>query len=252
MGDKKSIRALVVDDEKVIRDFLSRILHLQSVEVKGVEDGFAAIEAAKVEDFDLVFLDVRMPKINGVETFKALKKIKPGLKYVMMTGYAVDDLLQEAKREGVSVFLKKPFDINQINTLVGDYPQKKGQEKRLTLLVVDDDKNILNFFEALLKEKGYVITVAASGKEALALLSNNIFDLVFLDIVLKDTNGIELCAEIKKMRPNQEVLLMTGCAEKTLDLESLKVRGCLFKPFEIEKISSEINKIKTQKEIETV
>lgn len=247
MADKKTVRALVVDDEKIIRDFLSRILNIQSVETRAFEDGFAAIEAVKTENFDLAFLDVRMPKINGLETYKELKKIKPELKYVMMTGYAVDDILEEAKREGVSTFLRKPFDINQISTLVATDVSRKKEKERLSFLVVDDDKNILNFFKALFREKGYVIIAVGSGKEAMELINNRPFDLVFLDIVLKDTNGIELCAEIKKIRPSQEVLLMTGYSQKTLDLENLNMQGCLFKPFEIEKIFSEVDKIKAAK-----
>lgn len=247
MVDKKTIRALVVDDEKIIRDFLSRILSIQSVETRAFEDGFAAIEAVKTENFDLAFLDVRMPKINGLETYKELKKIKPELKYVLMTGYGVDDILEEAKREGVSTFLRKPFDINQISTLVATDASKKEEKKRLSLLVVDDDKNILIFFESLFREKGYVITAVGSGKEAMELINNRPFDLVFLDIVLKDTNGVELCSEIRKIRPSQEVLLMTGYSQTTLDLENLNVQGCLFKPFEIDKIFSEVDKIKIAK-----
>lgn len=116
--DKRLIKVLIVDDEKVVRDFLVRLLSLQSLEVKAVEDGFKAIEAAEGESFDLVFLDARMPKMNGLEVFKELKKINPGSKYVMMTGYAIDDLLEQANKEGAIISLKKPFEIEEILALV--------------------------------------------------------------------------------------------------------------------------------------
>lgn len=113
--DKK---ILVVDDEKVVRDFLTRFLKLKSLEVETAESGFAAIKLAEKEKFDLVFLDVRMPKIDGLQTFRRLKKLTPGSKYIMMTGYAVDDLLEQAKNEGAIVSLKKPFDIDELTAVL--------------------------------------------------------------------------------------------------------------------------------------
>ena len=115
---EKRIKILVVDDEQVVRDFLGRLLTLKSAIVKIVEDGFRAIEAVKQERFDIVFLDVKMPQMDGLETFRELKKIDPQAKYVMMTGYAVDDILTEAQQEGLFHFIRKPFDIDQITSLI--------------------------------------------------------------------------------------------------------------------------------------
>lgn len=119
MDDREKIRVLVVDDEKVVRDFLVRLLNLQSIEAKSAEDGFAAIEAVKNEKFDLVFLDIRMPKMDGLKAYAELKKIDPGLLAIFMTGYALEgNLLEETKQMGV-ICLKKPFqDIGQIKQII--------------------------------------------------------------------------------------------------------------------------------------
>lgn len=117
------MKALVVDDEAVVRDFLVRFLSLKdfAINARGAEDGFKAIELAKKEKFDIFFIDVRMSKINGIETLKELKKISPEGKFVMMSGYAVDDLLGEAqKQHGVIAALTKPFDIEELKKLVSD------------------------------------------------------------------------------------------------------------------------------------
>ena len=114
MNDKKEIRVLVIDDEKVVRDFLGRFLKLNDIESRIVGDGLEAIEAAKKEDFDMVFLEIHMPKIDGPETIRELKKIKPSLKFVLMTACYTDDIVQEAKEEGISVCLKKPFVVEEI------------------------------------------------------------------------------------------------------------------------------------------
>ena len=127
MADKEKIKVLVVDDEEIIRDFLSRFLSLNGVEVKAVEDGFRAVETVKEEEFDLFFIDARMPMMDGLETFIKLKNIKPNLKCVMMTGYVVDDLLQQAKKEGAILSIRKPFDISEIEAIVETEKARKAK-----------------------------------------------------------------------------------------------------------------------------
>jgi len=117
-NNSKKMKILVVDDEQIVRDFLARFLALKSAVVKLAVDGLGAIEAAKQERFDMVFLDVKMPQMNGLETFRELKKIDPAAKYIMMTGYAVDELLQKARQEGASHSINKPFDIQQISSII--------------------------------------------------------------------------------------------------------------------------------------
>ncbi len=127
MADKKTIKVLVVDDEKVVRDFLTRILSMQSMEAKAAEDGVKAVAAAQQEKFDLVFLDIRMPNMDGIKAYSELKKIDPGLKCIFMTGYALEEsLLDKTKLPGV-ICLRKPFqDINQIKQAIDSVLSKSG------------------------------------------------------------------------------------------------------------------------------
>lgn len=122
MNHGKALKALIVDDELVIRDFLARFLGLKdiAIEAKAAEDGLKAIELAQKEKFDIFFIDMRMSKLNGLETLKELRKISPRAKHVMITGYAVDDLLEEALGEpGVVAALRKPFDIDELKRVLG-------------------------------------------------------------------------------------------------------------------------------------
>jgi len=139
MTEKTKLKVLVVDDEKVIRDFLSRFLSLQLAQVKTAADGEAAIELAKTEEFDLVFLDIRMPKTNGLETFGELKKITPDIACVFMTGYASaeEDLINKIKYEGI-MCVRKPFEnLNKIKEIVENVlkeaslaPDKKNDDPK--------------------------------------------------------------------------------------------------------------------------
>jgi DNA-binding NtrC family response regulator len=249
MSESSPIKVLVVDDEKIVRDFLSRLLSLKGIRVKAVEDGFQAIEKAKKEKFDMVLLDVRMPKMDGVETLKKLKKLNPGTKYVMMTGYSVDVLLAQAKKEGASASFKKPFDINQVTSLLEDYIQKKRPGERLSILVVDDDEVILNFFNRLLDSNIYDVTTVKTGREALANIKQRDFDLTFLDIILKDINGLDLYAKIQEIKPKLNIVFITGSPEAKDKIEHLYIRRCLYKPFEIDKIFTEIDRVRKSKGI---
>jgi CheY-like chemotaxis protein len=133
MTSTKKLEVLVVDDEEAVRSFLVRFLRFKGIEVEAVEDGLKAIEAAKRKRFDLVFLDIKMPRMNGLEVFGELKKIDPSLNCIFMTGYALEvDLLHATKQPGV-ICLKKPFeDLSQIEVILNQVLQhadiKSGAE----------------------------------------------------------------------------------------------------------------------------
>jgi two-component SAPR family response regulator len=121
---------------------------------------------------------------------------------------------------------------------------KQRATKRINILIVDDDEAVLNFFKRLLKEDVYNVTTADTGQGALDEIGRGDFDLVFLDIVLRDINGIEVCSKIREIKPDLDIILITGYPEKEKDTEHLDIKGCFFKPFGIDKIFSEIDRIK--------
>ncbi|MCK5587590.1 MAG: response regulator, partial [Candidatus Lokiarchaeota archaeon] len=65
-----------------------------------------------------IFMDIKMPLMNGVDTYKRIKKIRPDTVVMMMTAYAVEDLVQEALKEGAYGVLYKPLDIENVLTLI--------------------------------------------------------------------------------------------------------------------------------------
>ena len=109
---------LVVDDLKGMRVTLGRILEDEGHNVVLAENGYQAIEAAKQTSFDLIFMDIKMPGINGVQTFREVKKINPQAAVIMMTAYSVEDLVREALEEGAYAVVYKPFDIENILSII--------------------------------------------------------------------------------------------------------------------------------------
>ena len=109
---------LVVDDLKGMRVTLGRILEDEGHNVVLAENGYQAIEAAKQTSFDLIFMDIKMPGINGVQTLREVKKINPQAAVIMMTAYSVEDLVREALEEGAYAVVYKPFDIENILSII--------------------------------------------------------------------------------------------------------------------------------------
>lgn len=245
MDSEKKVKVLVVDDERRVREFLTQLLAIENTEVKCAEDGLKAIEAVKKENFDLAFLDVRMPGMDGLQTFRELKKLSPDIKCVMITGYAVDDLLEQARIEGAVASIQKPLDISQIDSLIKEYAKPPCSQK-INILVVDDEKVVLNFFKRIFKDNLYDVTTLETGQETLDLVMKKEFDIAFIDIALPDISGVDLYLKLRKINPNIHLMLITGDPSRAEGIEHL---GYLCKPFEMDKIFLEIDKIKYSKKV---
>jgi len=111
---------LVVDDEEVFREMLKDVLEYLGYEVLLAEDGKEGIEVFKTHQnrIDLVILDMNMPVMDGKEMFRELKKLAPGIKALLATGFALDGEVQELMDEGVTGFIQKPFRMEEIDTAI--------------------------------------------------------------------------------------------------------------------------------------
>jgi len=109
-------RILIIEDEAAIRRVLVKILSEESntYEVIEAEDGLAGTELIKNEDFDLVLCDIKMPKMDGVEVLEAIKKIKPEIPIVMISGHGDLDTAVNTMRLGAFDYISKPPDLNRL------------------------------------------------------------------------------------------------------------------------------------------
>ncbi len=245
MAENK-VKILVVDDEKIVRDFFKRLISLLGLEIFEADNGYRAIEMAKTGKFDLFFIDVRMPGMDGLETFRKIREIDPQAAVVMITGYAVEKILQQAQDEGVYGIIRKPFDISQIKDVIEKY-NKLGVKLPSNVLVVDDDETVLNFFIGFLKGKNVTYKVARNKKEALEISAGEKFDLIFLDLVVGDESGMDIYARLHNILPLAEIVLMTGYHQKAKELgREAELAGCLYKPFDIESIVKYIEQAKAR------
>jgi two-component system response regulator HydG len=242
----KKLRILVVDDNPEFCQNLADILETKGFEVATAYDGFKAFESLKQNSFDLVLIDIKMPVMNGVETFKKMKQIARGTPVIMMSAYAVEDLIREALQEEAFGFLKKPVDFEKLYKLI-----EQATAKGALILVVDDDQGFCANINNILTDKGYRVSIAHDGNMAIEKVWENNFDIILLDMKLPPLNGLETYLAIREIRWNLVVIVITGYLQEMGDLiqkalqESAYV--CLEKPVNMDELISLLDKIKEQK-----
>jgi len=116
MADKA--RILVVDDEDALRTVLSSELEGEGYEVDTAGDGDEAIEIVQKKQFNLVLLDIKMPKVDGFEVLKFIKEKSPHVKVIMLTGFADLKNAIESKKLGAEDFVSKPYDLVDLLTTI--------------------------------------------------------------------------------------------------------------------------------------
>ncbi len=234
---------LVVDDLKSIRLTLGGILEDEGHNVVLAENGYQAIEAAQQISFDLIFMDIKMPGINGVQTFREVKKINPQAAVIMMTAYSVEDLVREALEEGAFAVVYKPFDMENIVRII------EAALRKTLILVVDDYFADRETLKTILEERGYRVVTAETGAEALARVKEKHFDIIFLDIKLPDVDGAQVFEQVKAIDPEVAVIMMTGYSEEELVRRAISdgTYTCIHKPLDIDKVLALVSEISRQR-----
>lgn len=113
-GTKQERSILVADDEEVFRFLLSNELIQAGYSVSQVGDGEEAITYLQKHTPDLVLLDIKMPSKDGIEVLKHIKEHHPGVKVIMITGFATLKHAMESKEHGAIDFITKPFNISDV------------------------------------------------------------------------------------------------------------------------------------------
>ena len=122
-------KILVVDDQEIVRDFFRDVAECLGEEVETAEDGDVAIDICRNRHFDITFVDMRMPHMNGLDTCKAILSLDPHARVVVMTGYTEERMIDEALHSGAIAKIYKPFDIEMVVKLIRGSRGKTGDEE---------------------------------------------------------------------------------------------------------------------------
>ncbi|MBU1906421.1 MAG: sigma-54 dependent transcriptional regulator, partial [Candidatus Omnitrophica bacterium] len=182
MGNSKynGRHILVVDDEPLVRGSLSELLTLSGYAVSTAKDGKEALELLKTYEADVIISDIRMPKMNGLQLLKGIKKASPGTPVIFMTGYASIESAVEAMREGAYDYITKPIVDSEIKIIIERIVKERKlteenimlkeqlsatQRQRFYNIVGCDEKmqKIYNLIDAITATRATVLIHGASG-----------------------------------------------------------------------------------------
>jgi DNA-binding NtrC family response regulator len=122
---------LIVDDNVGLCKTMAFILRRKGYTVSIARNGPEAIEKVQESPFDMIFIDVKMPVMDGVETYRRIKKIRPEAVAMMMSAYAVEDLAQEALQEGACGIVYKPMHIEKVVAIIEEAKEtRQGAEEQ--------------------------------------------------------------------------------------------------------------------------
>lgn len=113
---EEGTRVLVVDDEPFVREVLSRFLSERGYQVDVAEDGQAALALIRADAPDIVLLDLKMPRLGGLELLRILRDDGAELAVITISGHADEDTARESLDLGAADFINKPFDLEYLET----------------------------------------------------------------------------------------------------------------------------------------
>ena len=146
-------RILIIEDEASIRRVLTKILSEENdtYQVEDAEDGLIGFEKIKNNDYDLVLCDIKMPKMDGVEVLQAVKKIKPEIPIVMISGHGDMETAIQTMRLGAFDYISKPPDLNRLLNTVRNALDKKQLvvENKILKKIVSKNYEMIGESEAI-------------------------------------------------------------------------------------------------------
>jgi CheY-like chemotaxis protein len=182
------------------------------------------------ERIDLVLTDVVMPNLSGQNLAGSLRKRRPGIKVLFMSGYTETRVLDHGALGGDAHFIEKPFSpqelAGKVRAVLG--PPATGAR----ILVVDDEEGVRGFLRMVLEEGGYEVLEAEDGKHALRRALSERVDLITTDLVMLEREGVEAIQAVRGDVPGVGLIAISGAYEgKLLELaRKLDADAMLSKP----------------------
>jgi DNA-binding NtrC family response regulator len=125
----KEMKILVVDDDAIVIKSCRRILEAEGFEVTSVPSADEALEKIKYYEFDLLLMDVKMPKHDGIFLMREIKKNWPDIPIIVMSGYPTPETIADVLKLGATQFIPKPFRPDELVKSVRQVIQKTPRKK---------------------------------------------------------------------------------------------------------------------------
>jgi CheY-like chemotaxis protein len=239
---------LIIDDDPMVRTALAMALQAAGHRVMEAADGQAGLAVFQAHGADVVVTDILMPRKEGIETIRELRLAAPDLRIVAMSAsptHSGPDWLRVASQLGADATLTKPFTARELLAAakLDAAPCKpaapepaKPQDRVRSILLVDDDEEVLAYVSDLLTDHGYEVIPAASPATALAIIgAGRKIDLLLTDVRMPGSlDGFALARAAKAQLPDLGVVYVSGWIETLPALDDYVLGPLLTKPFRTE------------------
>ena len=208
------IRVLVVDDDPSMVETLRDILEASGFWVDAAYSGPEAIKRVQQAPPACVLMDIRMPGLNGVSTFREIKRKAPNCNVIFMTAYAASELVDQAHQEGAVEVLPKPLDLERMIHLISE------TTTTVPILVVGDEQTSQRALGDCFNGEEFEVRFAHNVDEAILLFGQEPWRAVIVDMEYGARIGEDGLRVIRDLDPQASMILLSGMAG--LDTDSQK------------------------------
>ncbi|MCH2204501.1 MAG: response regulator [Lentisphaerales bacterium] len=228
---------LLVVDNLVNQKLAGKVLKKLGHKVTFADNGLSAIETVKTGDFDLIFMDMQMPVMDGLEATRELRALGVETPIVALTANAFLSDQEACQEAGMDGFASKPLQQEIIKNLIKEFSGKESSRQEThKLLLVEDDRTSAEIMHFILKQElpNYSIKIAESGVEACSLIGSFEPDSIILDIDLPDLNGVDVLKFIDKHECYHKIKVILNSAlpendPRFLEAQTFSIHGNLGK-----------------------
>ncbi|MDO9549913.1 MAG: response regulator [Methanoregula sp.] len=227
-------RVMIVDDDENLCRTLSLVLDRKGYDVTVAHSGPEAVGNVRDHPFAMIFMDIKMPGMNGVEALEQIRKVRSDAAVTMMTAYAVEGLVEKALYMGAQGVLYKPVDLKKVMSTIEEVSRERTG---LNILVVDDDVGTAITLKNILARQGHAVNTASSGEAAIQLAQQQPPEIALIDMKLPGINGLDAYLAMKKDNPDMTAVMMTGYQQEMTPMLDAALKAdaytVLYKPLEM-------------------
>ncbi len=211
------------------------------------------------EPFTAIIVDTKIPLIDSIKIITKAQSLNPDVVVILTTILSGIEAITEARKGLNFDYVIHPFEPKTIIHCINASAKRRHIVRNLEMLgktpkilIVDDETTITNLFEISLNEEGFYTEIANCGRDALEMFKRCEYDVVVTDIMMPDINGLNLVEDIKKIKPETAVIVITGypSVDTATEFIRLGAHDYLTKPLDPDTIISTINRVWSKRLLE--
>ncbi len=242
-------RVIIVEEDVRIRELLYELISEVGYDAQTVATGSIALERLKKERPACIIINDADKEDSGLQLARKIRFFDREIKIIMLGSHLEDEgVKKELQDLGVSAYLKEDFhepeNIKKILVALKSerFIKPDSKEYRGKILVVDDEPESCRMISNYLRRRGFEVEVAYSGEECLIKVPQDNFDVVLLDVTMKNMDGLLTLKRIKAANPKIKVVMVTALANEDV-LSQAKAFGAsdyIIKPFDFSVLESSL------------